>query len=389
MNPEILGISDEEFSFLTSFRAFLKKEIQPIAFDKSVPIDHAYIQKFASVGYTGLLHEETYGGSASSVYFSILLIEALSEVCGSSFFSIGASVGLFGKPIALFGSLEQKQTFLPKIIRGEWIGCLGITEAQSGSDVLSIETNCKEIRPGEFLLNGSKTYITNAPSADYAIILANLFVGPSQNSESKGLTHFLVNLNSPGVSKGQPMAKMGLHKSPTGELFFEDVLLEKNSVVGGVGKGFRQTMNTFNMERLSIAAYCLGVCNACLRESILFSKTRKSFGKTINKHQSVGNLLAEIYTKTEAIRAFTYQIAKEMDLSNSGVKITNLSQRCASVKLLASEFAREVTNLAVQIHGGAGFMDEYLVSNLYRDIRLAEIGGGTSEIQKQIIAGSL
>ncbi len=190
------------------------------------------------------------------------------------------------------------------------------------------------------------------------------------------------------------MQKMGLKGSPTGELFFEDVVLEESNILGKLGKGFKIIMQAFNRERLSLGAYSVGVMSACLQESRSFSRTRKTFGRPIYKHQSVAFMLADMLVKYEAARNVLYETAWMMD-EFEGIKNpihngepVDLTSKTAIVKLLASTYAREVCNLAVQLHGGAGYMEEYKVARLYRDIKLAEIGGGTSEIQKQIIAHS-
>ncbi|TGM61708.1 acyl-CoA dehydrogenase family protein [Leptospira adleri] len=382
-------LSEDELMFTNLFSDFCKKEIEPHAeeTDRKKEIPKSHFHKLAQIGYIGLPHEEQYGGQNAGTLRSILAMQTLGKACGSTFFSVGASGGLFGLPIHHFGKEEQKKKYLPEINQGTKIGSLGITEPDSGSDVSAIKTVAKEISKGIYHLSGQKTYITNSPIADYCLVLARV---QDLNGKEKGLTHFFVDLNANGVQRSAPMEKLGLKASQTGALFFEDVEVSSEDILGTLGKGFRQTMQTFNMERLSLAAWSIGLMEACLEESKSFSSTRRSFGKPIAQHQSVGNLLAEIYTKLEASRWFTYNVAWEMEEAERLEKGNmHLSGKCASCKLFATTSAREVTNLAVQIHGGAGFMEEYKVSRLYRDVRLGEIGGGTSEIQKLIIAGNI
>ncbi|NUM40659.1 MAG: acyl-CoA dehydrogenase family protein, partial [Leptospiraceae bacterium] len=332
--------------------------------------------------------------SDSGYLQAILTQEILSEYCGSTFFSVGASVGLFGIPLSEYGTEEQKKIYLREVISGKKIGCLAVTEPDAGSDVSSITSTAKKIG-SEYILNGQKTYITNAPICDYILALARIF--DSEKKES-GLTCFVFESNKKGVVRGKKLSKMGLKGSPTGELFFEEVRLNQENILGRPGKGFQMIMEAFNRERLSLAAYCVGTMAACLNDCIEFSKKRKSFGRPISKHQSVGFMLSDILVKYESARVVLHEASWMMDKFSNSKKSdsrmmhngspVDLTAKMATAKLLASTHAREVANLAVQIHGGAGFMDEYRVSRIYRDVKLAEIGGGTSEIQKQIIARS-
>ncbi|TGL64868.1 acyl-CoA dehydrogenase family protein [Leptospira sarikeiensis] len=382
------NLSQDEREFIVSFRNFCKKEIHPFAeeADKKKEFPRSHYTKLGEAGYLGLLHEEEFGGQGAGVFLSTLAMEIVSEYCGSTFFSAGASAGLFGLPIKHFGTSDQKKKFLPDIISGKLIGSLGVTEPDGGSDVSAL-TSIARKKGDRYFISGQKTFITNAPNADYSLVLAR---AQDENGNEKGLTHFIVDLRSKGVSRSVAMDKMGLKASPTGALFFEDVEVSEENILGKLGKGFRQTMQTFNAERLSLAAYSLGVMKACLDESKSFASSRKSFGKSIYQHQGVAFMLAEIYAKYEAAKWFTYNVAWEMErIESEGKGSMLLSGKCAACKLFATTAAREVTNLAVQIHGGAGYMDEYKVSRLYRDTRLGEIGGGTSEIQKLIISGSI
>ncbi|TGJ99026.1 acyl-CoA dehydrogenase [Leptospira langatensis] len=383
------NLSPDEQEFTGSFRNFCKKEIHPYAeeADKKKEFPRSHYTKLGEAGYLGLLHEDEYGGQSAGLFLSTLAMEIVSEFCGSTFFSAGASAGLFGLPLKHFGTSEQKAKYLPDIITGKKIGSLGVTEPDGGSDVSAVSSLARKTGSDRYILSGQKTYITNAPNADYCLVLART---QDESGKEKGLTHFILDLHSKGVSRSAPMDKMGLKASPTGALFFEDVEIPEENILGKLGKGFRQTMQTFNAERLSLAAYSLGVMKACLDESKAFSSTRKSFGKSISQHQGVAFMLAEIYSKYEAAKWLTYNVAWEMEKSDQeGKGNMSLAGKCAACKLFATTAAREVTNLAVQIHGGAGFMDEYKVSRLYRDVRLGEIGGGTSEIQKLIISGSI
>lgn len=391
-----LTIPQEEQEFLESFDRFCKSRIFPhveeVEKNGFVPLTH--FKALGEIGYNGMMHDPEYGGNEGTYLQSVMTQEILSEYCGSTFFSVGASIGLFGHPINDYGTSEQKTKYLPEIIKGRKVGALGVTEPVAGSDVSSLQS---QVKPSDekLLLNGQKTYITNAPICDYALILANY---TDKSGKKKGLTCFVIDIQKQGVSKGKPMEKLGLRGSPTGEIFFEDVEISEEDILGRPGKGFPIIMQAFNRERLALSAYSVGVMSACLKDCRMYSKQRKSFGRPISKHQSVAFMLADIMTKYEASKLLLYETAWMMDEYSkkitTGEKMlynglpVDLTSKAATVKLLTSTYAREVTNLSVQIHGGAGYMEEFRVARLYRDIKLAEIGGGTSEIQKQIIARS-
>lgn len=391
-------ISNADQEFLEHFRGFCRSEIAPAVekseINQSIPQSH--YTKLGEIGYLGLMHKQEFGGQNASYVQATLAQVVLAEYCGSTFFSAGASAGLCGGPIAEYGTVEQKMNFLPALIKGTKIGALGVTEPDAGSDVQGLKTVAQETDDG-YILNGQKTYITNAPICDCMLVLARL---KSKEGKLQGLTHFIVTSENPGLTQGKPMRKMGLVASPTGELFFEDLILDLDAILGQPGRGFRITMQAFNNERLALAAYSVGVMRACLEASRSFSKTRKAFGRPIAKHQSVAFMLADMKTKLMVSELMLMETAwlfdkiygspasrntRPVKYIHNGYKI-DPTARAASVKLFASTHAREVTNLAVQVHGGAGFMEEYPVARMYRDIKLAEIGGGTSEIQKQIIA---
>lgn len=387
--------SPEENEFALSFRKFCEKEIAPhtAAADEAGELPRSHYTKLGECGYTGLLHKPSFGGQDASLVQTVLAQTILSEYCGSTFFSVGASCGLFGGPIADYGAPAVAEKMIPALLTGKAIGCLAVTEPDTGTDVSAIKTRVTRNGNGSLQLSGQKTYITNAPIADHALVLARY----SANGQSEGsLTCFLVPLNRPGVSRGKPMKKMGLRASPTGELFFEGVELTESDILGKPGQGFRIVMEAFQLERLSLAAYCVGVMRACMEDSRKYSRERKSFGRPIAKHQSVAFMLADMKTKLEAASLLLWETAWLMDSQRAAPKKSSkiihngysvdLGARAAETKLLASTYAREVANLAVQLHGGAGYMEEFRVCRLYRDVKIAEIGGGTSEIQRQIVA---
>lgn len=381
-------IDDSQREFLASFRRFLRSEIEPFVLEtEKNGISRSHFLALGRSGYNGLLHEERYGGSDADHVTAILAEVELAAVCGATFFSVGASAGLYGLPLRMLGTEDQKQRLLPDLIQGNLVGCLAVTEPQAGSDVQAIESQVTA-RDGRLFLKGCKTYITNAPIADRCLVLARYHDGHRQ----RGLTLFDVDLNAPGVHRGQPLEKMGLRGSLTGELTFDDVVLSEGDIVGSPGRGFMAVMRVFDVERLSMAAYATGVMRSCLEDSLAYARSRRAFGKPLHKHQSVAFMLADMKTELDATSLYLLETAYLMDRAKGNARIlhngsvVDIGARIAALKIMASEAGQKVANLAVQIHGGAGYMEEYRVCRLYRDVRLAAIGGGTTEIQKQIVA---
>jgi alkylation response protein AidB-like acyl-CoA dehydrogenase len=381
---------DEKEAF-NKFREFCQKEIAPhtAELDKKGEVPRSHFEKLYKVGYTSAMFEEANGGSNSSYYFVTHMQEALAEACGSTFFSVGASVGLFGLPLSEHGSDAQKAKYLPDIISTKKIGALGVTEPGAGSDVANIQTKAV-FKNGKYYISGAKTYITNAPICDFVHVLAVA----EKDGKKIGQTVFIVDAHAKGVSRGKPMDKLGLKGSPTGELFFDEVEVGEDAILGRAGRGFAIIMSAFNRERLALAAYSVGVMAAAIQHCRKYAKERKAFGKPIIKHQAVAFMISDMITKYEAARQVLHETAWMLDEAgdeshymHNGERV-ELAARTASLKLMASTYAREVTNLAVQVFGGAGYIEDYPVARLYRDIKLAEIGGGTSEIMKSIVARS-
>ncbi|MBN8220252.1 MAG: acyl-CoA dehydrogenase family protein [Spirochaetes bacterium] len=381
----------EQKELFHSFRNFCQKELAPrtAEMDKKGEIPRSHFEKLYQVGYNGLGHEESVGGSNSNYFMATHYQEALAEACGSTFFSVGASVGLFGLPIREHGTDAQKAKYLPEIVQGKKIGALGVTEPGAGSDVANIQTKAV-FKNGKYYISGTKTYITNAPVCDRVLILAVA----EKDGKKVGQTVFIIDAHAKGVSRGKPMEKLGLKGSPTGELFLDEVEVSEADILGRAGRGFAIIMSAFNRERLALAAYSVGVMAAAIQHTRKYAKERKSFGKSIIKHQAVAFMISDMITKYEAARQLLHETAWILDQAgheshyvHNGEKI-ELTARTASLKLMASTYAREVTNLAVQVFGGAGYIEDFPVARLYRDVKLAEIGGGTSEIMKSIVARS-
>ncbi len=384
MNYEL---SDEQISIKMNFANFCGKELAP----RSASLDRASedevaimikenIRKLAGIGYLGMLHDEKYGGTNVDLLSQVVAGEEVAKACASTFLSAGASVGLFGLPLKMFGSEEQKKKFLPGIISGDIIGCFGLTEPEAGSDAAGIKTTAVK-KGNKWVLNGSKTFITNASIADVAMVFAynDRNAGPGA-----GVTCFLVEKGVPGYTAGKPFDKMGFRGSPTAELFLSDCEVDEGAVLGETGKGFIQAMQTLEYGRVGMATVSLGIAMACMEEANRYSKERKAFGRPINRYQEVSFKLADMMIMTDVSRLLIYRAALAKENSEAEAPVL---ASCA--KLFASEAATRISSMAVQVFGGYGYMKDYAVERLYRDAKLGEIGEGTSEIQRILIAKSV
>jgi len=380
-------LTPEQLSIKDNFTKFCTREIEPRAgiLDRATHAEAARLMKeniktMAGIGYLGIGHEEAYGGMNLDLISQAIAGEAVAAACASTFLSCGASSGLFGMPLRLFGTEAQKEKYLPGIIKGELVGCFGLTEPEAGSDAASIRTTAVQ-KGDRWILNGTKTFITNAPIADVALIFA---YNDKERGPAAGVTCFLIDRDTSGFSAGKPFDKMGFRGSPTAELILADCEVPKSAVLGVVGNGFIQAMQTLEYGRIGMATVCLGIAAKCLEHANKYSKERKAFGKPINRFQEIAFKLADMMILSDTARLLIYQAAwaKETNQPDSAV--------LASVaKVWASEAATQISSMAVQVHGGYGYIKEFPVERLYRDAKLGEIGEGTSEIQRVLIAKDL
>ncbi len=378
------GLSKEQLALQDSFRKFCEKEIKPNAdlLDKADPAKATDIlkknfRKLAEIGYTGLFHDEKYGGTAKDLITQSIAQEELAKVCAATFLSIGASVGLCGIPIAIFGTEDQKKKYLPKLITTDMVGCFGLTEPEAGSDAISIKTTATK-KGASWVLNGTKTFITNGPIADVAVVMAK--TDPT-GGKGRNVSSFIVEKGTKGFSTGKPMDKMGYRGSPTSELIFEECEIPAGNLLGTENEGFIQAMKTLEYGRIGMAMVCLGISMACMEESIKYAKERVQFGRPIAKFQMVGFKIADMKLLTDVARLLIYKAAWLKETNDPSAATT-----ASIAKLVASETSTQISSMAVQIHGGYGYMKEYVVERLYRDAKLGEIGEGTSEIQRILIA---
>jgi alkylation response protein AidB-like acyl-CoA dehydrogenase len=384
MNYEL---NAEQNAIRDNFENFCRSEIAPGAklldqgSEDEIPgLMGGNIKKLAELGYLGMCHDEAYGGTNADLISQAVAGEAVAKACASTFLSAGSSSGLFGLPVRIFGNPEQKKKYLPRLIRGEIIGCFAMTEPGAGSDAAGMETTAVK-RGDKWILNGTKTLITNAPIADTSLIMAynDRDAGPGS-----GVTAFIVDRDCPGFSTGKPFDMLGFRGSPTGEIFLEDCEVSEDAVLGEVGKGFVQAMQTMEYGRIGMATASLGIAVACMEEATRYSGERKAFGRFLNRYQEVSFKLADMMILTDLSRLMIYRAAwaKERGDPEAAVLIS-----CA--KLFASEAATQISSWALQIYGGYGYLKDFTVERLYRDAKLGEIGEGTSEIQRIIIARSI
>jgi isovaleryl-CoA dehydrogenase len=367
-------------------REFMVKEIAPIAeeIDQNDKIPEYLWPKMGELGFLGLSISEEYGGFGYDTVTYTIMMEQMARVCPALALSVGATSNLCAHNLERNGNEEQKQKYLPRLCRGELIGCLGLTEPDAGSDAVGIQTTAD--RDGDdYILNGSKMFITNGPESDLALVYAKT----NMEKKSKGITAFLVEKEFPGFSYGKKLNKMGHRGSATGELVFSNCRVPAENVLGEVDMGVRVMMNGLDVERVIVAGMALGVGEAALELSLEYAQGRHQFGQPISNFQLVKAKLANMYTEMEAARGLVYRAASLADRSDRGGKGTELHKLAGAAVLFTAEAASRAVTDAVQIHGGYGYTMEYTVNRLYRDAKLYEIGAGTSEIRRLLIADEL
>jgi alkylation response protein AidB-like acyl-CoA dehydrogenase len=335
-------------------------------------------KELGKLGYLGLPIGAEYGGAGADYRSYVIAVEEIGRACGSTGLSYAAHVSLGSNPIYLFGTEAQKKKWLPKLASGEHIGCWALTEPGTGSDASSQKTTAKKVGD-HYVLNGTKKFITNATDADTAIIMAMT----DKSQGSKGISCFVVEKGTPGFYVSKVEKKLGMRGSPTASLTFEDCKVPAENMLGAEGEGYKQALMTLGGGRLSIGALALGIAQACVDSSITYAKQREAFGQPIGKFQLIQAMLADMTTQVAAARLMLYHAAY---LKDHGKKVI---LEGSQAKLYASEVASKVANLCVQIHGGYGYIVDFPAERYLRDAKLCEIGEGTSEIQRLVIARQL
>ena len=372
--------SPEQVQLRKSVREFAEAEIGPhvLEWDEEQIFPLEAIKKAGQLGFMGAIFPEELGGAGLGYIEYAIIIEELARVDPSVGLIVAAHNSLCTNHIYLAGTHEQKQRYIPKLATGEWIGCWSLTEPEAGSDAAGTRTQA--VKHGEcWVINGSKTFTTNAQYADVCVAMAVTDRGSSQH----GISAFIVEKDTPGFRVGKKENKMGMRASATGEVLFNDCRVPESQLLGAHGEGFVDSLRTLDGGRISIAALAVGTAQGAYEAALKYSKHRKQFGRPISEFQAIQHKLADMATSIEAARLLTHRAGA---LKDQGNRVTKES---AMAKLFASEIAVDVCNEAVQIHGGYGFIKDYPVEKFYRDVKLCTIGEGTSEIQRMVIARQL
>ena len=366
--------------FRQMIREFADKEVKPLAaeVDEQERFPQETVEKMAKLGLFGIPLEKEYGGAGGDNLMYTIAVEELSRACATTGVILSAHTSLCLSPIAQFGTEEQKRKYLPKLASGEWLGAFGLTEPNAGTDASAQQTTAV-LEDEEWVLNGSKIFITNGGKAHVYVIIAMT----DKSLGNKGISAFIVEAGTPGFEIGKKELKMGISGSATTELIFTNCHIPKGNLLGKVGNGFAIAMKTLDGGRIGIAAQALGIAQGAMDETVKYTKERKQFGKAIGKFQNTQFQMADLQTKVQAARLLVRSAAFKKD---QGVPY---SADAAMAKLFAAETAMEVTTKAVQFHGGYGYTREYPVERMMRDAKITEIYEGTSEVQRMVIAANL
>jgi alkylation response protein AidB-like acyl-CoA dehydrogenase len=373
-------LTDEQTQIQQMVRDFALSEIKPHLFkwdeEQHFPVE--VFKRAGGLGMLGVTIPEEYGGGGLSYVDYANVVEELAVIDSGFALSVAAHNSLGTGHIYLAGNDEQRKKWLPKLTSGEWIGAWGLTEPGSGSDAGGLRTTA--VKDGkEWVLNGTKNFITNATYADIAVVLAVT----DRKNEKRPITAFAVEMDRPGIRAGKKENKLGMRVSDTAELIMEDCRVPEENILGEIGHGFIDAMKILDGGRISIAALALGIARGAYEAARDYSKQRQAFGQPISSFQAIQFMLADMATEIEAARLLTYRAAAVKD---AGEKVTQFS---AMAKLYASEVAVRATEKGVQIFGGYGFIKEFPAEKFYRDVKLCTIGEGTSEIQRMVIARNL
>lgn len=366
-------------------RKFVERELEPISkqVEEEDRIPEEIVQKMRELGLFGLSIPEEYGGLGLGTLGECIVYEELSKTNACFRTRIGTNNGIGSQGILIDGTEEQKRKYLPKIASGEWTACFALTEPEAGSDAANIKTKA-ELKGDHWVLNGRKCFITNGNIADVATVFA---VTDPQKRAKGGITAFIVEKTFPGFYVGTIEKKMGLRGSHTAELIFEDCIVPRENVIGGdamIGHGFKTAMKVLDKGRLTMGACAVGAAQKLLELSVKYAKQRVQFGRPIAEFQAIQFMLAEMATSIYAARQMVYHAAWLRDQRGSAVV-----KEASMVKLFCTEMVNRVADMALQIHGGMGYMKDYPIERFYRDVRLMRIYEGTSEIQKIVIAREL
>ena len=381
-----LHLSKEQEMLRKMYREFAENEVKPMAeyVDENEAFPEENVKKMSKLGMMGIYFPKEYGGAGADVLSYVMAVEEMSKVCATTGVIISAHTSLCAAPIFENGTEEQKQKYLPKLCSGEWIGAFGLTEPGAGTDAQGQQTTAVKNENGDWVLNGSKIFITNAGYAHVFVVMAITGVRTDKRGRtSKEITAFIVERTDPGFSVGKHEKKMGIRGSSTCELIFEDCVIPADRMLGKQGKGFALAMKTLDGGRIGIASQALGLAEGAIQETIAYTKERVQFGRPIAKQQNTQFELADMYARTEAAKYLVYSAA--MKKQNHEPYTVD----AAMAKLVAAETASDVTRRCVQLFGGYGYTRDYPVERMMRDAKITEIYEGTSEVQRMVISGAI
>jgi alkylation response protein AidB-like acyl-CoA dehydrogenase len=373
-------LTDDQQAVRTLARDFAEAEVAPVIreFDEKHEFPHAIFDRLATTGLLGALVPEEYGGAALDYVSYALAVEELNRVDGSVGITMWAHNSLCTNHITLFGSPEQKRTYLPGLASGRMLGAWGLTEPGSGSDAAAMKT--RAVRDGgDWVLNGTKAFITNAGVAQVAVVMA--VTDPARGN--RGISAFILEKGMAGFSAGAPYRKLGLHASNTAELILDNVRVPAANLLGEEGMGFVNTMQVLEGGRIAMAAMAVGLAQGALDQALRYMKQRSAFGQPLAEFNGLQGMIAEIGTEVEAARLLALRAASLKDAGKPAKVAASMA------KVFASEVAMKAATKALQIHGGAGYITEFPIERIFRDAKLTEIGEGTSEIQRMVIARSI
>ncbi|WP_044748199.1 acyl-CoA dehydrogenase family protein [Bacillus alveayuensis] len=372
---------EEHEMFRKTVKKFVEKEVTPYVekWEENGEVPRQLFERLGELGYLGIKYPKEYGGLGLDFIMEAVFIEELTK-CGSGGIgaAIGAHIGIATTPVWRFGTHEQKKKYLAPAIQGKMIAALGITEPNAGSDVASMQTRAEK-QGDYYILNGSKTFITNGVNADYVVVAAKTSDGPRH----RNISLFIVETGWDGFSVGKKLDKLGWRSSDTGELYFENMKIPKENLLGKENEGFKYIMQNFQWERLTLALSSVALAEKALDDSIRYSKERIQFGKPIRQFQVLRHKMVDMAVDIEKARHMTY---RAVYLYNKGKDVTT---EATIAKAYAGEMVSRVCDQAVQIHGGNGYMMEFPVQRYWRDARVQSIGGGTTQIMREILAKRL
>ena len=383
------GLSKKHEMARSLFKEFAENEVKPLAqeVDETEKFPTGTVEKMAKYGFLGIPVPKELGGQGCDILTYAMCVEELSKVCGTTGVIVSAHTSLCVDPILTFGTPEQKEKYVPDLASGKKLGAFGLTEPMAGTDAQGQQT--KAVLDGdEWVLNGSKCFITNGKEADVYIVIAVTGKIEKRGRTMKEISAFIVEKGTPGFTFGVKEKKMGMRGSSTYELIFTDCRIPKENLLGKQGKGFNIAMHTLDGGRIGIAAQALGLAEGALETTIAYVKERKQFGRSIAQFQNTQFQLADMATKVKAAQLMVYRAALKKDEYQAGAKVS-YSVEAAMAKLYAAEVAMEVTTKCVQLHGGYGYIREYDVERMMRDAKITEIYEGTSEVQRMVISGAL